>query len=65
MLIAKNRSVADAAKAIGVTEQSWEPDVQLGILFRRVREDVLAASQGRQDPILHGSLAGVALFLQR
>jgi len=54
-----------SAFAAALLRRMREPGVDIGMLFRRVREDVLAATQGRQDPILYGSLPGVELFLRR
>jgi TPR repeat protein len=40
-----------------------EPDLEIGILFRRVRDDVLAMTGNRQEPTTYGSLPGEPFFL--
>ena len=41
-----------------------EPNLDVGILFRKVRDDVRAKTQKRQDPFIYGSLGGELLFLK-
>ena len=40
-----------------------EPGLKVGSMFREVREAVLAATDGRQEPAVHGSLPGQEAFL--
>jgi tetratricopeptide (TPR) repeat protein len=41
-----------------------EPNLDVGILFRKVRDDVRAKTQRRQDPFIYGSLGGDMLFFK-
>ena len=40
-----------------------EPGLEIGRLFRKVRDDVLNATGGAQEPFLYGSLSANALYL--
>ena len=40
-----------------------EPNVEVGLLFRRVRDEVIEATRGRQEPFWYGSLSSKELFL--
>ena len=40
-----------------------EPGVDVGRLFRKVRDDVLASTGGRQEPFVYGSLPGRDVYL--
>jgi len=42
-----------------------EPGVEINLLFRRVRDDVLAATAQRQEPFIYASLPGEEFFLRR
>jgi len=39
------------------------PDLEISMMFRRVRDDVLRATQRFQEPHFYGSLPGVPLFI--
>ncbi len=39
------------------------PGVEIGMVFRRVRDQVIASTQGQQQPYTYGSLSGTPLFL--
>jgi hypothetical protein len=39
------------------------PGLDVGFLFRRVRDDVLAATRGKQEPFSYGSLSGEQHYL--
>lgn len=41
-----------------------EANLDVGILFRKVRDDVRAKTQRRQDPYIYGSLGGDMLFFK-
>jgi tetratricopeptide (TPR) repeat protein len=41
-----------------------EANLDVGILFRKVRDDVRAKTQRRQDPFIYGSLGGDMLFFK-
>jgi uncharacterized caspase-like protein len=40
-----------------------KPDLEIGLLFRQVRDDVYRETKGRQQPQEYGSLGGEALYL--
>jgi uncharacterized caspase-like protein len=40
-----------------------EPDVEIGLMFRQVRDQVMAETGNRQQPHFYGSLSGVPFFL--
>jgi uncharacterized caspase-like protein len=42
-----------------------EPNVEINLMFRRVRDDVLAATNRRQEPFTYASLPGEELFFRR
>ena len=39
------------------------PGIEIGMVFRRVRDQVLTSTGGRQEPYTYGSLSGTPLFL--
>jgi uncharacterized protein len=39
------------------------PDTEIGMMFRKVRDDVLRATKNEQEPHFYGSLSGVPYFL--
>src|SRR5262249_25006576 len=41
-----------------------EPGIELRTVFRRVRDDVLAETRGKQQPVEYGSLTGDGIFLR-
>lgn len=40
-----------------------EPNVEIGLMFRQVRDEVMAETGNRQQPHFYGSLSGVPFFL--
>ena len=40
-----------------------EPGLEIGLLFRKVRDTVLAATGGRQEPFVYGSLSSRGVYL--
>ena len=40
-----------------------EPGLEVGLLFRKVRDTVLAATGGRQEPFVYGSLSSRGVYL--
>lgn len=42
-----------------------EPNVEISLLLRRVRDDVIAATNRRQEPFTYASLSGEELFVRR
>ena len=43
--------------------QLEEPGLEVGLMFRRVRDAVLAATGGRQEPFVYGSLSSRGVYL--
>jgi len=41
------------------------PGIEIGILFRKVRDDVLAATGRRQEPFIYGSLPSEAFYFRK
>ena len=41
-----------------------EPGLEIGMMFRRVRDTVLAATGGRQEPFVYGSLSSEGFYLK-
>lgn len=54
---------ANSPFAISLARRIPEPGVDVSILFRRVRDDVLRATGNKQEPYQYGSLRGEALFI--
>ena len=48
-----------------LTRRMREPGVEINLLFRRVRDDVLAKTGRRQEPFVYASLPGEELFIRR
>jgi uncharacterized caspase-like protein len=49
-----------------LTKRIAEPDVEINMLFRQVRDDVMAATGKKQEPYVYGSLPGENFyFVQR
>ncbi len=44
-------------------EHLEEPGLEIGLLFRKVRDAVLAATGGRQEPFIYGSLSSQGVYL--
>jgi hypothetical protein len=48
--------------AIALAKHLSEPGVEIGLLFRRIRDDVLGATGGQQEPFVYGSLSAEELY---
>jgi uncharacterized caspase-like protein len=48
----------DSPFAIAIVQRIATPNVEINKLFRLVRDDVLEATAGRQEPYTYGSLPG-------
>ena len=49
-----------------LTKRIAEPNLEIGLLFRQVRDDVLEATGKKQEPYVYGSLPGENFyFVQR
>lgn len=49
--------------ALALSEKLAEPGLEISLMFRQVRDDVLAATQNLQEPNTYGSLSGVPFYL--
>jgi len=49
---------SDSPFAIALVQRIGSPGVELNRLFRLVRDDVMEATAGRQEPYTYGSLPG-------
>lgn len=49
------------AKAL--VESLAEPDLEISLMFRQVRDQVLASTNNQQEPYTYGSLPGIAFYL--
>ncbi len=48
---------------VALRENLVRPNVEIGLLFRQVRDDVLAATENQQEPATYGSLPGEPFYL--
>jgi uncharacterized caspase-like protein len=48
---------------IALRDNIVKPNVEIGLLFRQVRDDVLAATANQQEPATYGSLPGEPFYL--
>lgn len=50
--------------AAALLEHIEEPGLEIGLLFRRVRDSVLEATGNAQEPFLYGSLSSAGIYLK-
>lgn len=50
--------------ALALLKHLEEPGLEIGKLFRRVRDTVFAMTNGRQEPFTYGSLPGTDIYLK-
>jgi uncharacterized caspase-like protein len=48
---------------VALRDNIVKPNVEIGLLFRQVRDDVLAATANQQEPATYGSLPGEPFYL--
>jgi TPR repeat protein len=48
--------------AAALVKHLTEPGLELNFLFRRVRDDVMSATGGRQEPFVYGSLGSTPIY---
>jgi uncharacterized protein len=48
---------------VALRDNIVKPNVEIGLLFRQVRDDVLAATENQQEPATYGSLPGEPFYL--
>ena len=61
--IAADGDGANSPFATALARRIVEPGVEISFVFRRVRDDVLAATSQRQEPFIYGSLSGAETYL--
>ncbi|WP_285674952.1 caspase family protein, partial [Paralimibaculum aggregatum] len=61
--MALDGSGANSPYAAALVARLGEPGLEIGKLFRQVRDDVVAATRGRQEPALYGALSGEDHYL--
>jgi uncharacterized protein len=49
--------------ATALAEKLVQPGLEISLLFRQVRDEVMRATQSRQEPNVYGSLSGVPFYL--
>ncbi len=49
--------------ALALSDKLAEPGLEISLMFRQVRDDVLEATQNLQEPNTYGSLSGVPFYL--
>ena len=55
---------ANSPFAISLARRLPQPGLEIGLLFRSVRDDVLAATGRTQEPFTYGSLSGQAFYFR-
>ncbi|MEZ5773814.1 MAG: caspase domain-containing protein [Hyphomicrobiaceae bacterium] len=55
---------ANSPFALALASEFKEPGLEIGLLFRRVRDRVLDTTGRRQEPFTYGSLGGAGIFLR-
>ncbi|MBL9048782.1 MAG: caspase family protein [Tabrizicola sp.] len=61
--VAMDGDGANSPFNIALRAHMVEPDLEISLLFRRVRDDVLAATDNQQEPTTYGSLPGEPFYL--
>ena len=61
--VANDGGGANSPYAAAIVKNIAEPNLDVRLLFGRVRDDVLAATNGEQEPFTYGTLGGGALYL--
>ena len=56
--IALDGDAGNSPFVVALTEQLMRPGVEVGFLFRKVRDSVLKQTNGTQEPYTYGSLPG-------
>jgi uncharacterized caspase-like protein len=55
---------ANSPFATSLAKRLLQPGLEIGLLFRSVRDDVLAATDRTQEPFTYGSLSGQAFYFR-
>ncbi|SFL16154.1 Caspase domain-containing protein [Falsiroseomonas stagni DSM 19981] len=63
--LAEDGTGENSAFVHALTRRMREPNVEISLMFRRVRDDVLTATARRQEPFIYASLPGEEIFLRR
>lgn len=61
--VALDGTGANSPFNIALRDNIVKPNVEIGLLFRQVRDDVLAATANQQEPATYGSLPGEPFYL--
>jgi uncharacterized caspase-like protein len=51
--------------AAALLKHLGEPGLEIGLLFRKVRDDVLARTSGQQEPFVYGSLGSEGFYFRK
>lgn len=54
---------ANSPYALALANHFATPDLEIGLMFRRVRDEVLRTTGNQQEPHTYGSISGVPFFL--
>jgi uncharacterized protein len=49
--------------AVALADKLSKPDLEISLMFRQVRDDVMEATKNRQEPYTSGSFSGVPFYL--
>ncbi len=60
--LAEDGDGANSPYAMALAERLTTPGVEINMTFRQVRDDVLAATDGQQEPFFYGSLPGTSFY---
>lgn len=61
--VALDGAGANSPFALALARRLAVPGLEISLMFRQVRDDVLAETGGRQEPHTYGSLSGIPYFL--
>ena len=61
--VALDGATGDSPYALALVEAFGQPDLEISLMFRRVRDTVLASTGNLQEPYTYGSLSGTPFYL--
>ncbi len=61
--VALDGSTDNSPFALALMEQMQVPGVEIGLMFRQVRDEVLASTRNLQEPYVNNSLSGTPFYL--
>ena len=65
MLILADEPILKRPFAVALVQRIATPGVEINKIFRLVRDDVMEATAGRQEPYTYGSLPAQPFYFQR